>query len=132
MTSRLPVHQRIHKVQQNMTLKIEKVQILTSFPPYGRTSTELEETRPVWPEHEIDNSGVYFTPVKQVLMADKFINIGIGIPFPSHNTTLNGKNITEQIEQISTMRYNLWTRTGYNSFYILFQMTQIISNTIHC
>ena len=80
------------------------------------TSTEFEETRPVWPEHEIDNSGIYFTPIKQVLMADKYINVDFGVPFPSYNTTLNGKNITEQIEQISTMLYHLWTRTGYNCF----------------
>ena len=99
-----------------MTLKIEKVQILTIlFLLMGElrpTSNELEETRPVWPEHEIDNSGIYFTPVKQVLMADKYINVDFGVPFPSYNTTLNGENITEQIEQISTMLYHLWTRKG--------------------
>ena len=120
MTPRLPIHQRKHKEQQKNDFKNKKVQILTKFfllmGELRPTSTEFEETRPVWPEHEIDNSGFYFTPIKQVLMADKYINVDFGVPFPSYNTTLNGKNITEQIEQISTMLYHLWTRTGYNCF----------------
>ena len=44
----------------------------------------------------------------QVLMADKCFNVNFGAQFPCYISPLNGKNLA--------MLYQLWTRTGFNSF----------------
>ena len=40
-------------------------------------------------------------------MAESYINVDFGVQFPKYNTTLKETNITEQIEQISIMLYQL-------------------------
>ena len=68
------------------------------------TSSELAENTSVCPEQKRDKSGLYFTTVNQVTVAENCLTVDFGVQIPKYITILNGKK-TEPIKQISAISY---------------------------